>query len=90
MDVAESTELTMNHNSLSRIICNFCFTEKNVGLEEKFSKMKNMYTNLREQHVDLLRKVRQQFLIIFEFIFKENHILISFQCKFLVKQLQSN
>ncbi|XP_021962391.1 huntingtin-interacting protein 1 isoform X2 [Folsomia candida] len=30
--------------------------KKNVGLEEKFSKMKNMYTNLREQHVDLLRK----------------------------------
>ena len=40
----------------------FFFSGKNRGIEERFNKMRGMYTKLRDEHVGLLRKVRQSCL----------------------------
>jgi len=62
LDAAESKTNFINYymcqiENLLVFNTNLIKTESSTTWEDKFSKMKNLYTNLREEHIGLLRKV---------------------------------
>ena len=55
----EENNLSLINKYPSYLFCTHIFPEQSKANEEKFKKMKDVYQKLRDEHVTLLRQVKQ-------------------------------